>query len=96
MNTLINLLIVYILGKSKHLIINCSALFGIIHAGISNTTQNVSSSVFVNLFALSLLEIPGNLIAAASCRYLGRRITNIYSHVLAGAFSLLASTVVSS
>ncbi|XP_018027117.1 organic cation transporter 1 [Hyalella azteca] len=66
------------------------------HSGILYNIRNVTSNEFVNFFALSLVDIPGNLLGMASAQFLGRRLTTVYTQFIAAGFCFLASVTTSS
>uniref|UniRef100_A0A6A7G6M1 Organic cation transporter 1-like n=2 Tax=Hirondellea gigas TaxID=1518452 RepID=A0A6A7G6M1_9CRUS len=63
----------------------------VVHSGIVFNIRNVSRNEFVNFFALSVVDVPGNILGMVSARFLGRRLTAVYTQCIAAGFCFFAS-----
>lgn len=68
-----------------------TAILCIVYSGIVYNIRNMTGNEFINFFALSLVDIPGNLLGMVSARFLGRRLTTVYTQFIAAGFCFFAS-----
>ncbi|KAF2368604.1 Major facilitator sugar transporter-like [Trinorchestia longiramus] len=88
---LLSVMTVPCLRKRTIIVILNTSILCVVYSGISYNIRNVTSNEFLNFFALSLVDIPGNLLGMVSAQFLGRRLTAVYSQFIATGFCFVAS-----